>query len=682
MEMSIYSTIVSIIIIIEFSLAAIVFFESERFSAKVFSSLIFLHALWSTLDAALHSATQQSLADFLTLYVHFLGGVLASVFFYFALSYPRDEHPDKKVFFGIIALQVVLLFLYGNGLVIESSFFVDGTQKWGWDWGPLWFLFHATFFGFYGAGLAILLKKAQNGDSTEKKSLGRMFVTMIVSIVPITVGTIILPALGIFSYGWIGSATSFVWVLALSASLIEHHRMNVRAILAEIFVLAAAMILFVNIFIGSSEGAASFVSPETVLRTIIFVAFFVVGYLLIVNVLKESEQKERIEKLNAELGTLNAELEKKVEDRTQALNTSRKHIEIVLENLTVGIIEYDAGFTVFRMNKAAEQMIGVLREDAIGKTVSVREIGSLRPLSRIMYDWKTKKTSAEDITYNEIRVETPKHRDLQVITIPIRNIPFIKISGFVKLLRDMTHEKAIDRGKSDFISIVAHQLSAPLEAAAWALREILAGNITEKQREFLEKILSSNKNLSQITADLLVAARIEGEEFRPIFEEHDILETVKTQLVFHEPYAQEKKIELLFNDRAPDLAPFVFDREKIMLALRNVLSNALDYTPQGGKVTVTVSKTTDGFVTIQIQDTGIGIPKEELNRIFTKFYRSKEALLMETDRSGLGLYITKNIVDMHRGTIVLESEEGAGVTVRIRIPMDISSKESSDLSLP
>jgi signal transduction histidine kinase len=677
MEISIYSTIVFIVVVIEFSLATIVFLGSKRYSAKVFSALILLHALWTTIEAIFHGTTDLGVANFLVLYTHFLGGVIASAFFYFTLTYPENKHPSNKILLGIIFFQLIALLAYGQGWVVGEVFSLDQPQRWGWYWGSFAALFHITFFGFWSAGLFTLYKKLRRSSGEDRTNLRFMLAAMSVSVIPVSVIIILLPAINIFTFGWLGAITSLAWVAVLAFSIIKRHNMNVRAVLAEIFVLAAGIILFVNIFVGGSGNAENLISPETVLRTIIFVAFFVVGYLLIVNILKETEQKERIERLNKELGALNAELEEKVEGRTKELNISKKHIEIILENLTIGIVEYDARFSVLRINEATEQILGVNRADVINRTIAPKEEGVGRSLSKIMYDWQSEKSSGSelgDITYNEIKVEYPKHRELQVVTIPIRVIPFIKISGFVKLLRDVTHERAVDRGKSDFISIVAHQLSAPLEVTGWALERILSEKLTDKQEELLLKTQTSNANLTQIANDLLNAARIDAGEFKPVLKKNNVEDMIAAQLKHFKTTAQQKNIDLTFNNRATKLPSFSFDREKMNLVLRNILTNALDYTPSGGRVVVTLEHSHDGFVSIIVQDSGIGIPKEDLDRIFTKFYRSKDALLMETDRSGLGLYISKHIIDGHKGTIAIESEQGAGVTVTIRIPV------SSELS--
>lgn len=680
MEITIYSTIVFICVVIILSLATVVFFEDKRPASRIFSGLAVLYIAWIIVELLFHQTVNFHVANFLIHYSHYLGGIVASAFFYFTLVFPENKYPNKKIFAVLVLLQIIFLFFYKENLIIGNVFPVDGLQGWGWNFGPLRFIFYGTFFGFSTAGLWVLYRKSiKEADTTRKNKLTRLLFIIFMSLLPITLVTVILPVFGIFTYGWIGSFCGLGWMLSLAYFLIKDIPSNTQAISSEIFIFGAAIILFANVLIGETSDSSELISPQAILRTIVFIAFFMVGYLLIMNTIRESEQKEHITRLNSELDVLNQELAEKVTERTEELNISKKHIEIILENLTIGIIEYDATFKVLRINEATEHMLGVTRDEVSGKTISIKETGRLQPLAKIMYDWQSGKAGddVEDggIMYDEVELTQPKHQEIQVITVPIRTIPLIKITGFIKLLRDVTYENAVDRGKNNFISIVAHQLNAPLEATEWALEKVLSSPLSEKQKEMMLKAVHSNENLLQITTDLLTAARIDGNEFTVQLEKNDLIQTVDGQIEHFRERAFRKKIDLIFNNLAEQMSPFLFDRAKIEMALRNILANAIDYTPEGGRVVITLGEvTSDGFASITIKDTGIGIPKEELDRIFTKFYRSRKALLMETDRSGLGLYITKNIIDGHKGTIVIDSVEGAGVTVSIRIPIQTEIK--------
>lgn len=225
-----------------------------------------------------------------------------------------------------------------------------------------------------------------------------------------------------------------------------------------------------------------------------------------------------------------------------------------------------------------------------------------------------------------------------------------------------------DKIKSDFITIAAHQLRTPLAGINWSLCAIMdeKQKTIEESEGCLEKTRNATKNLISIVNDLLDVTRIEGNDFGYIMEENDIVSAIKESLDSSLILLKGKKINTVFENKTPDIQKFIFDRQKIIMALKNIIENAIDYTKEGN-ITVVLS-CSDDIVKIVITDTGIGIDEEEKKQLFTKFHRSKEALLMETDRSGLGLYITKQIMIRHKGNIVITSEKGKGTQVEMTLP--------------
>ena len=182
----------------------------------------------------------------------------------------------------------------------------------------------------------------------------------------------------------------------------------------------------------------------------------------------------------------------------------------------------------------------------------------------------------------------------------------------------------------------------------------------------LEKTQEAAKSLISIVNDLLDVTRIEGSGFGYVMGENDIVEAIKEAIESSLVLIKDKKLKVSFENKAPDIQKFVFDQEKITMALKNIIENAIDYTKEGG-IIVNLSNSID-TVMVTITDTGIGISGEDQKKLFTKFHRSKEACLIETDRSGLGLYITKQIILRHKGKITITSEKGEGTQVEIILP--------------
>ena len=229
----------------------------------------------------------------------------------------------------------------------------------------------------------------------------------------------------------------------------------------------------------------------------------------------------------------------------------------------------------------------------------------------------------------------------------------------------------LEQAKSKFVSVTTHQLRTPLSAIKWTfhmlLRESL-GMITEEQRDFLQKGYDSTQRMIAIVNDLLNVASIEEGKFGYNFVLADfsgiIDEAIKEQTLL----TQRKNIEINFQKPA-ELFKIKIDCQKIKLALGNLLENAINYSRTGGSVKITLKRRGPSSVEVAIKDKGIGIPKEHFLRLFSKFFRAKNAIQVHPDGSGLGLFISKNIIEKHGGKIRIESEEEKGTTVYFTLPL-------------
>ena len=231
-------------------------------------------------------------------------------------------------------------------------------------------------------------------------------------------------------------------------------------------------------------------------------------------------------------------------------------------------------------------------------------------------------------------------------------------------------EKEINIMKSEFISIAAHQLRTPLSAIKWIFSILLdedAGKINQEQKELLERGGISTKRMIELVNDLLDVSRIEEGRFDYSFKKQSLSEFLEKFIKNFLVETSNKEIKFTFNNRGKELFAD-FDAEKLLIAIQNLMENAVNYTPPKGKISVALFAETKNAI-IEIKDTGIGIPGGELHKLFKKFFRASNAMLLQTEGSGLGLFIAKNIIEKHKGKIVIESEEGRGVTAKIFIPI-------------
>ena len=245
--------------------------------------------------------------------------------------------------------------------------------------------------------------------------------------------------------------------------------------------------------------------------------------------------------------------------------------------------------------------------------------------------------------------------------------------GMLIILRDITREKTVERLKTEFVSISAHQLRTPLSGIKWTLKMLLEedlGKISEEQKEFLEKTYKSNERMIRLINDLLNVTRIEEGRFLYNIKSQNIMEIVQEIVASCKVMAKRKRIELGFkkiNNKIPEVK---IDTEKMSIAVQNLVDNAIHYTEPGGKVNVSIEYLKDqNNILISVADTGIGIPKNQQKRIFKRFFRGVSATKMETVGTGLGLFIAKNIVESHGGKIWFESTENKGTTFYFTIPV-------------
>ncbi|MEK7649787.1 MAG: HAMP domain-containing sensor histidine kinase [Patescibacteria group bacterium] len=237
-------------------------------------------------------------------------------------------------------------------------------------------------------------------------------------------------------------------------------------------------------------------------------------------------------------------------------------------------------------------------------------------------------------------------------------------------------QEEVSQLKSEFISIAAHQLRTPLSIQKWVYQGIIDGDfgkITKNQREAVEKGTIANESMIRLVHNLLDAARIEEGRFGFKFEPMDIVAFTKKIIDEKMILAKAKNITLTLGRVTDAQIMLNADPDRLSIAIGNIIENAIRYTASGGTVSVRL-EADNTFAIIKISDTGIGIAAEDQPRMFTRFYRGSNVMHMETEGTGLGLFITKNIVVAHGGDISFHSEEGKGTTFLIRLPRASSPK--------
>ena len=343
-------------------------------------------------------------------------------------------------------------------------------------------------------------------------------------------------------------------------------------------------------------------------------------------------------------------------DQINALTTERAKLSAVLNQMTDGVLIADLDGRVQLLNPAAERLFQVDAVDGLGR--SVVEVVRYHQLVDL---WRMAKEGERQTTMIEIG---PEHLFLQVTGMPLKTSD--KGSTLI-LFQDLTQLRRLETVRRDFISNVSHELRTPL-ASLKALGETLRESALDDPpaaRRFILRMETEIDNLTQLVNELLELSRIESGKVPLSFHRAHPCDLLRPASERMELQVERAGLSLQL-DCQPDL-PIVFaDPNRITQVVINLIHNATKFTPPGGRITLSAYRDGD-FVVFFVKDTGVGIPKEDLGRIFERFYKADRA--RSGGGIGLGLSIAKHMVESHGGFIWAESEAGMGSTFYFSLPV-------------
>lgn len=244
-----------------------------------------------------------------------------------------------------------------------------------------------------------------------------------------------------------------------------------------------------------------------------------------------------------------------------------------------------------------------------------------------------------------------------------------------QLNHEAEHLRNVDKGKSEFVAMTAHQLRTPLSAIKWTFHMIMTGElgpVTTDQRSFLEKGYDSAEKVIAVINEWLNLDYLEANKRKYQLVPTDIVGLIDGVAFEFNERVREKKLRLEIKPPEANLPLVEVDPIKFSMIIENLIDNAVKYTPNGGQIDISLRQgklNNDPAMEVTVADTGIGIPRGEQDRLFQQFFRSSNAVSVSPRGSGLGLYIVKNLVEGHNGQIHFESEEGKGTKFVITIPL-------------
>ncbi len=350
------------------------------------------------------------------------------------------------------------------------------------------------------------------------------------------------------------------------------------------------------------------------------------------------------------------------------LNLEKSRLKTIINYMANGVIVTNRNMEVVLNNPAIKRLLDISKdvENPIQAAEIIKEESLLDTLSIILNN-----TESDNKCISQ-EIESGGYF-LRAISAPVLG-PNADIVAAVTVLENISAFKQLDQMKSDFVNMVAHELRSPLVAIRQlnsVILEGLAGPLGDKQREFINRGVNKIDALIALINDLLDVAKIEAGKFVQHRVPTDIGKVIEDILALLEPRATKQGVNLYFSFN--DLKPIQSDPKNMEEIFNNLISNAINYSPEGGDVTVTADNIGD-YIEIKVQDTGVGIDPEELPKIFDKFYRVKSPKTRDVLGTGLGLAIVKGVVDAHHGTIDVESVVDKGTTFRVQLPIAMESE--------
>jgi PAS domain S-box-containing protein len=335
------------------------------------------------------------------------------------------------------------------------------------------------------------------------------------------------------------------------------------------------------------------------------------------------------------------------------------------------IVITDQDGIILFANIAVETITGFSNEEIIGKKAGSKELWGGN-MEREVYTefWKTIKTEKKPFS----GVFKNKRKDGREYDASAHVSPILDKKGnvvyFVGIERDVTRELDIDRAKTEFVSLASHQLRTPLSAINWYTEMLLngdAGKISKEQKQYLNEIYKGNHRMVDLVSSLLNVSRLELGTFEIFPEKLDISKIAVDVIQELQPLITEKNI--VVTEKYTGNQMLMADSKLMRNIIQNLVSNAVKYTKKEGKVSLSIArkpKTED--LEIQVSDTGYGIPKNQQKKIFTKLFRADNVKVLDTEGTGLGLYIVKEVVDASGGSVSFKSTENIGTTFSIVFP--------------
>ncbi len=378
--------------------------------------------------------------------------------------------------------------------------------------------------------------------------------------------------------------------------------------------------------------------------------------------ISEGEFDTKIEpaKTNDEIGKLVEavrDMSGKFRKTISDFSTEKNKIEAIIRNMTDGVIAFDTKGKIIHINSTARKMLDINKIEKYKFDKLFAELEANIKIGDLLY-LDNNRFCEREITKENLTLK---------INFVVYDNERKKTDGVLAVLQDVTRQQRLEMSRREFVANVSHELKTPLttvKSHAETLLDVIGDN--KMAETFTNTILNETDRMTRLVKDLLLISSLEGKMVlnRSTFSLKAMINDVVSTMTL---VANEKGHRLNF-EAVAEIPDFYGDRDKLEQVLYNVISNAIKYTPNGGKITIKAGRLYSDFF-VEVKDNGIGIPEKDLERIFERFYRVDKARSRELGGTGLGLSISKSIIDAHGGSIKVSSEAGKGTKVIIWLPV-------------
>jgi len=405
------------------------------------------------------------------------------------------------------------------------------------------------------------------------------------------------------------------------------------------------------------------------------------------------EQQRLVRSVAGQVGGAikNAELYHVISDQAERLGSMLRSQQIeasqsrgILNSIADGVIVTDSNHEIILFNPSAERILGLASEDVVGHPVfdfiGVYGSGGTR-WADVIRAWSQNPASIGQVAFLTEQLELEDGR-----VISIHPAPFVlgdEFLGTVSIFRDISREVEVDRLKSEFVATVSHELRTPMTSIKGFVDLLLmdaSGELADEQRRFLEIIRSNTFRLEILVGDLLDISHLESGKVTLSFQALDVHQLLDEMREHVEHRSQEEEKQISFQIEAPQSLPKLRgDLERVRQILANLVENSFNFTPSGGMICMRARQMGDQ-IEIDVIDNGMGISLPEQERIFERFFRGEQSLLLGVSGTGLGLSIVLNLVEMHDGRIWVTSDgiPGKGSTFTVSLPVMTAEDEAVD----